>query len=242
MLFPVCHYSIIKCLSRRRKKQTTYQLFFPTVKLKSIDEIKYHEVQFMFKACGIFAVSAILLITIGSSADWLEGGYVRSGGSSEMAQYFTDPIFKSPARSYQSSGPALSKTQALMDRSLRLGYVASRPATSKKTVTAPTQATTAASRWSLALSEGKTIYLELYLSGSRIFGGGSMTQGQNAYGASASGTVSGATVAMDVVSQTGTELYSIIFDLNKLHIPSAYAVHKAGTLPASGTVRITRMP
>jgi hypothetical protein len=114
----------------------------------------------MFKACGIFAILAILLITIGGSADWLEGGYVRSGGSSEMAQYFTDPIFKSPASSYQSFGLALSKTHASMDRSLRLGYVASRPATSKKTVSAPTQATTAASRWSLALSEGKTIYLE----------------------------------------------------------------------------------
>jgi hypothetical protein len=118
----------------------------------------------MFKACGIFAILAILLITIGGSADWLEGGYVRSGGSREMAQYFTDPIFKSPASSYQS-GLALSKTHASMDRSLRLGYVASRPATSQKTVSAPTQDTTAASRWSLALSEGKTIYLELYLSG-----------------------------------------------------------------------------
>jgi hypothetical protein len=218
------------------------QLFLSTVKLKSIDEIKYLEVQFMFKACGIFALLAILLITIGGSSDWLEGGYVRSGGSSEMAQYFTDPIFKSPASSYQSSGLALSKTHASMDRSLRLGYVASRPATNKKTVTTPTQATTAASRWSLALSEGKTIYLELYLSGSRIFGVGSMTQGQATYGASASGTVSGATVAMDVVPQTGTELYSIIFDLNKLHIPSGYTVHRAGALPASGTSRIIRTP
>jgi len=196
----------------------------------------------MFKACGIFAIMAILLITIGGSADWLEGGYVRSGGSSEMAQYFTDPIFKSPASSYQSSGLALSKTHASMDRSLRLGYVASRPATSQKTVSAPTQDTTAASRWSLALSEGKTIYLELYLSGSRIFGVGSMTQGQTTYGASASGTVSGATVAMDVVPQTGTELYSIIFDLTKLHLPSAYTVHRAGALHASGTARIIRMP
>jgi hypothetical protein len=196
----------------------------------------------MFKACGIFAILAILLITIGGSADWLEGGYVRSGGSSEMAQYFTDPIFKSPASSYQSSGLALSKTHASMDRSLRLGYAASRPATSQKTVSVPTQDTTAASRWSLALSEGKTIYLELYLSGSRIFGVGSMTQGQTTYGASASGTVSGSTVAMDVVPQTGTELYSIIFDLTKLHLPSAYTVHRAGALPASGTARIIRMP
>jgi hypothetical protein len=223
-------------------KKDKYQLFLLTVKLKSIDETEYLEVQFMFKACGIFAVSAILLIAIGGSADWLEGGYVRSGGSNEMAQYFTDPIFKSPARSYQSSGPALSKTQTSMDRSLRLGYVASRPATNKKTVTTPTQATTAAIRWSLVLSEGKTIYLELYLSGSRIFGVGSIAQGQTTYGASASGTISGSTVTMDVVPQTGTELYSIVFDLNKLHIPSAYTVHRAGALPATGKARMIRMP
>jgi hypothetical protein len=42
----------------------------------------------MFKACGIFAVLAILLIAIGGSADWLEGGYVKSGGSPRDGSVF----------------------------------------------------------------------------------------------------------------------------------------------------------
>jgi len=195
----------------------------------------------MMNACCIFVVSAVLLTAIGC-ADWLEGGYVSSGGSSEMAQYFTDPIFTSPAGSYQSSDPALREMQISMDRPLTLGSVVSRPATSKKTATSTAQTTTAAGGWSLTLSEGKTIYLELYQSGSRIFGLGSMTQGQTTYGVLASGTVSGAAVVMDVVPQTGTELYSIKFNLNKLHLSSAYKVYRAGAQPASGTAKAIRMP
>ena len=222
----------------------------------------------MIKAYSIFVVSSFLLIAAGS-ADWLEGGYVGSGASSEMSSYFTDPIFTSPAgsylspdpalremqisldrpitvgRSHLSSDPALREMQVSMDRPLTLGSVVSRPATGKKTATTTTQTTTAAGRWSLALSEGKTIYLELYQSGPRIFGRGNMTQGETTYGALASGTISGAAVAMDVVPQTGTELYSMIFDLNKLHLPSAYAVYRAGAQgaqPATGTAKAIRMP
>jgi hypothetical protein len=69
-----------------------------------------------------------------------------------------------------------------------------------------------------------------------------MTQGKTTYGALASGTISGAAVAMDVVPQTGAELYSIKFDLNKLHLSSAYAVYKAGAQPVSGTAKAIRMP
>jgi len=55
----------------------------------------------MIKAYSILIISSVLLIAAGS-ADWLEGGYVGSGGSSEMSSYFTDPIFTSPAGSYLS--------------------------------------------------------------------------------------------------------------------------------------------
>jgi hypothetical protein len=203
----------------------------------------------MFKACSIYAVLAILLTGV-ASADWLEGGYVGSGGSSENEQYFGDPIFTSPAGSYLSSDPALREMQVSLDRPLTVGSVVSRPAASKKTATTAATASTktaalttnAAGRWSLALSEGKTIYLELYRSGSRIFGRGSMTQGQTTYGALASGTESGASVVVDVVPEIGTELYSIKFDLNRLHLSSAYTAYRAGAQPASGTVKAIRMP
>ncbi len=201
----------------------------------------------MFKACSIFVVLAVLLTGI-AGADWLEGGYVSSG-SSEMAQYFGDPIFTSPAGSYLSSDPALREMQVSLDRPLTVGSVTSRAVSSKKTAATTqttAQMTSAAGSWSFALSEGKTIYLELYQSGSRIFGRGSMTggqtQGRTTYGALASGTESGSSVVLDVVPETGTELYSMKFDLLRLHLSSAYTVYRAGAQPASGTAKAIRMP
>jgi len=194
----------------------------------------------MIKAWGIL-ILLVILLTASSGEEWLEGGYVSSGGSSEMAQYFTDPIFTSPAGSYLSSDPALREMQLSLDRPLYVGSVVSRPVSSRKTATA-TQTTSAAGRWSLSLSEGKSMYLELYQSGSRIFGRGSMTQGQTTYGALASGTVSGRSVVMDVVPESGTELYSIKFDMSRLHLSSAYTVYRAGGQPGSGSVKAIRMP
>lgn len=179
----------------------------------------------MIKAWGIL-ILLIILLTASSGEEWLDGGYVSSGGSSEMAQYFTDPIFTSPAGSYLSSDPALREMQVSLDRPLSAGSVASKPVASRKSATT-TQTTSAAGRWSLSLSEGKSIYLELYQSGSRIFGRGSMTQGQTTYGALASGSVSGSGVVMDVVPESGTELYSINFDMSRLHLSSAYTVYRA---------------
>jgi hypothetical protein len=130
--------------------------------------------------------------------------------------------------------------QTSMDRPLSVGSVLSRPV-SNKTVTSA-RVTGAAGRWSLTLSEGKSIYLELRQSGSRIFGRGSITQGQIIYGALASGTVSGSSVVMDVVPESGTELYSIKFDMSRMHISSAYTVYRAGAQTGSGTVKAIRMP
>lgn len=194
----------------------------------------------MIKAWGIL-ILLVILITAASGEEWLDGGYVSSGGSSEMAQYFGDPIFTSPAGSYLSSDPALREMQISMNRPLSVGSVVSRPVSSRKTATTA-QTKSAAGRWSLSLSEGKSMYLELYQSGSRIFGRGSMTQGRTTYGALASGSVSGRSVVMDVVPESGTELYSMKFDMSRLHISSAYTVYRAGAQPGSGSVKAIRMP
>ena len=42
-----------------------------------------------------------LLIGNSYGQDWLDGGYVGSSGGSDIAQYFTDPIFYSNPISYQ---------------------------------------------------------------------------------------------------------------------------------------------
>jgi len=209
----------------------------------------------------------VILIAATAEADWLEGGYVGSGGSSDMAAYFTDPIFTSPAGSYQSSDPAISEMQSSLDRPLALGYTSSRTS-SQRTLTAPPAISTpaatananASGRWSLTLSEGRTIELQLYQSGSRVFGAGSIIQGvtqgsaQNSahdnarsrtaatYTALASGTISGDALQLDVVIQSGTELYSMTIDLSRLHLSPEYLIYRVGAQPASGTVKAIRMP
>lgn len=182
----------------------------------------------------------ILLTTIPCGADWLEGGYVSSGGNSEIGQYFTDPIFSSSGGHYLSSDPATREMQESMDRPIALGSVVARPATSKAAFSS--QTANAAGRWSMSLSDGRSIYLELYQSGTRIFGRGSMTTSQKTQGALASGTISGSTLALDVVPESGTELYSISLDISKLHLSSSYNVFRYGGQTGSGTVRATRTP
>jgi hypothetical protein len=43
----------------------------------------------------ITALAACLLISIACGQEWLEGGYVGRSDGSDIAQYFTDPIFYS---------------------------------------------------------------------------------------------------------------------------------------------------
>lgn len=165
---------------------------------------------------------------------------MSSGGNSEIGQYFTDPIFSSPGGRYLSSDPATREMQESMDRPISLGSVVARPATSKATFSI--QTADAAGRWSMSLSDGRSIYLELYQSGSRIFGRGSMTTGQKTQGALASGSISGSTMILDVVPESGMELYSISLDISRLHLSSSYNVFRYGGQTGSGTVRASRVP
>jgi hypothetical protein len=192
------------------------------------------------KAFGIPSL-LILLTMVSYGADWLEGGYVSGGGNSEIGQYFTDPIFSSSGGHYLSSDPATREMQESMDRPISLGSVVSRPATSVAGA-ASIQTANAAGRWSMSLSDGRSIYLELYQSGTRIFGRGSMTTGQKTQGALASGTVTGSTVILDVVPESGIELYSISLDISRLHLSSSFHVFRYGGQIGSGTVRATRTP
>jgi hypothetical protein len=166
---------------------------------------------------------------------------VSGGGNSEIGQYFTDPIFSSPGGRYLSSDPATREMQESMDRPISLGSVVSRPATSVAGA-ASIQTANAAGRWSMSLSDGRSIYLELYQSGSRIFGRGSMTTGQKTQGALASGSISGSTMILDVVPESGMELYSISLDISRLPLSSSYNVFRYGGQTGSGTVRASRVP
>ncbi len=205
----------------------------------------------MIKIFGFLGLLLILVLPSGAQ-DYLEGGYVSSGYSGDMAQYFTDPIFRSPSGSYVSPDPAVRGMQESLDRPIAsIGSTVPRPKTgiytgktgisTGKTV-AKTSLIGAAGRWSMQLSDGRSIYLELYQSGARFFGRGSITLGTTTQGALASGSVSGNKMTVDLVPASGTELYSISIDISRLNLASKYTIYKSGAQPGYGTLQATRLP
>ncbi|MGA9099924.1 MAG: hypothetical protein WB392_13440 [Methanotrichaceae archaeon] len=198
----------------------------------------------MIKVYGALAPLAILII-VSHGQDYLGGGYVGSGDYSDIGQYFTDPIFYSPSPSYTSSDPAINEMQNSMDRSrnsVALGSVVARPISGKTTATLPNLSpTNIAGRWHLELSDGKSIDLDLYMSGARIFGSGSLTSAPIVQKVIASGAVSGSRMTLDVVPESGTELYAISLDINRLYLRSPYNVFRSGAKTGSGTVRASRV-
>jgi hypothetical protein len=209
-------------------------------------EIQHIEGKLMIRDYLTIAFLAFMLMAT-AGADWLDGGYVSSSGSgSEISQYFKDPIFTSPSVGYRSSDPAISEMQSSMDRPVGAGSAASKTAASQQAAQADTSqdVANASGRWSLTLSQGSIINLQLYQSGSRVFGPGSITHSQinKTYSALASGTAFSSSLELDVVSQNGTELYSMIFDLKKLHLSSDYVLFRAGAQPLSGTAMAFKLP
>ena len=192
-------------------------LNYSTVIFKLIDEyISQGEV--MIKISGFLCLLLVLVLPSGAQ-DFLDGGYVSSGDNGDMGQYFTDPIFRSPSGSYVSPDPAVRGMQESLDRPVAsIGLTVPRTKTGMytgKTVT-KTSLIGAAGRWDMQLSDGRSIYLELYQSGARFFGRGSITLGTTTQGALVSGSVSGNKMAMDLVPASGTELYSISIDMSRL--------------------------
>jgi hypothetical protein len=201
----------------------------------------------MNKVYCILAFLAVLAVSHGQ--DYLEGGYVGSGDNSEIRQYFTDPIFYAPSGQYVSSGEAGGQTQesaGAQRQSVALGSVVARPATGK-TATANGAAiymapVNAAGRWHLELSDGQSIDLDLFQYGTSIFGRGSLASGLTVQEVTASGTASGSIMTLEVVPESGTQLYAMTLDISRLYLPSPYKVFRAGDGMGSGTVRASRVP
>jgi hypothetical protein len=205
----------------------------------------------MIKITGFLVLLLILVLPSGAQ-DYLDGGYVSGGDNGGMGQYFTDPIFRSPSSSYVSPDPAVRGMQESLDRpTASIGSTVPRSKTgittgkngvyTGKTV-AKTSLTGVAGRWSLQLSDGRSVYLVLYQSGARLFGRGSITLGKATQGALASGSVSGNKMTVDLIPESGTELYSISLDISRLQIASKYTVYRYGAQPGYGTVRASRLP
>lgn len=205
----------------------------------------------MIKIFGFLGLLLIMVLPSGAQ-DYLEGGYVSSGGSSDMAQYFTDPIFRSPSGSYISPDPAVRGMQESLDRQTasigstvprsKTGIYAGKTGISTGKTAGKTSLTGAAGHWGLQFSDGRSAYLELYQSGARFFGRGSTILDGSTQGMIASGSISGNKMTIDLVPESGTLLYSISLDTSRLQVASKYTVYRYGAQPLYGTVRATRFP
>ena len=204
----------------------------------------------MIKISGFLGLLLILVLPSGAQ-DYLDGGYV-SGGDGDMAQYFSDPIFGSPQGSYLSPDPAVRGMQEALDRPMasigstvprsKTGIYTGKTGISTGKTAAKTSLTGAAGRWDLRLSDGRSIYLGLYQSGARFFGRASITLAGSTQGALASGSVSGNKMTVDLVPESGTELYSISLDISRLQVASKYTIYRYGAQPIYGTVLAARLP
>mgnify|MGYP001070268701 CR=1 FL=1 len=206
----------------------------------------------MIKILGILALLSILALP-SSSSDYLEGGYVGSY-SGDMGQYFTDPIFMmkvgggtSAPSSVQTSKPVspLGSTVGQTTMGRYSAYNTPVPKSFSSTPVTQTPAPAAitaissagvSGKWNLQLSEGKTIYLDLHQSGNRLFGKGSFTSGSITQMALASGTASGNSITLDILPESGTELYTLSLDTSKLNVPARYTAYRYGALNGYGTV------
>lgn len=219
------------------------------------------KMRYMIRILGILAILSIMALP-SSAQDYLEGGYVGSY-TGDMGKYFTDPIFMMKVGGGTSSsvgsiqaprpvsplGSTVGKTTMGRYSSTNTPVAktfssapAAKPATSipmaKATAGAPMSAIPAgvSGKWILYLSEGKTISLDLYQSGTRLFGRGSITSGSISQLALCSGTASGNSVTLDVLPESGTELYAISFDASRLNVATKYTAFRYGDLNGYGTV------
>jgi hypothetical protein len=91
--------------------------------------------------------------------------------------------------------------------------------------------------WQMELEDGENINLTLSQSGSMVFGRGSLESGTVSKPATASGSLSGHILRLNVVPADGTKLYALSLDLSGQTLAKTYSIFSAGAATASGTVR-----
>ncbi len=184
----------------------------------------------MIKACASLVFLTILM-AVSQGQDYLGGGYVGSGDNGEIGQYFTDPIFTSPGGHYVSPYPAR--------HSATVGATVAKQATSK--VTSSITAANAAGNWHLELSDGTSIDLVLYQSGTVIFGQGSVTSAATSQWAASNGVISGNSIRLAVVPASGTSLYVVSLDIIRPSLGGSFTAFKADGQIKSGAARANRL-
>jgi hypothetical protein len=93
-----------------------------------------------------------------------------------------------------------------------------------------------AGRWNLEFLDGSAISLDLLQSGNVVFGRGNLRPDRGMEDVTASGSLSGRILRLDVVPASGQELYVISLDVGKLPLEGSY-VKFSVTDPESGMLK-----
>ncbi len=94
--------------------------------------------------------------------------------------------------------------------------------------------------WQLTLSDGRYIELSLLQSDLAVFGKGKMAVGAVSQGAFASGSISGSNLRLEVVPESGTELYAASVDISRLPFKGTYIVFPGNYAPQTGTLMASK--
>ncbi len=97
-----------------------------------------------------------------------------------------------------------------------------------------------AGNWQLTFDNRKYCELGLYQSGSAIFGRGKMTSTMVSQGVTASCSVFGSELRLDIVPESGTEFYAVSLDISRLPFAGTYIEFSANSAPTSGTLQANK--
>jgi hypothetical protein len=167
---------------------------------------------------------------------------VQSGGSADMKQYFTDPIFLSSSGHYLSADPSIRQMQISLDMprpssTAGLTQPAQQAGSSTATGAVGQSYLNSAGRWQIELVDGTAFDLELYQSSYMVFGKGRWTRPPVSGGATASGEIYGSTLRISALPDSGTELYGIAIDLSRMPFTGSFALFRPGAQPQVGAVK-----
>jgi hypothetical protein len=94
-----------------------------------------------------------------------------------------------------------------------------------------------AGRWNLELLDGTGISLDLLQSGNVVFGRGNLRPARGMEDVTASGSLSGSILRLDVVPASGEVLYAISLDIGKLPLEGTYVKFSARNDSDTGMIK-----
>lgn len=94
--------------------------------------------------------------------------------------------------------------------------------------------------WQFNLSDGENIELTLFQSGAAVFGKGTVANRTLFQEAFSSGSVSGNSLNLDIVPESGTQLYAISVDISSLPFEGTYVIFMVDSALQTGTMRASK--